>query len=185
MKSSVILIAISLDKCLLHLEVKGAVFKLGILKFFFFLVLYLDVRQNRCTHTRCTHSTAHMWRSSNNRWSWIQPFTLDGAQVLRLNSKFLQTLSHLTAPQTMLLLTYSPKEIALEDHNISTTLIDIQALNLLQSLKLTISKRMRKFSPGPNPDKVEKAEIFPRGQPYAETCCDLVVLSLPSKLEQV
>lgn len=36
MKSSVTLIAISLDKCLLHLEVKGTFFKLGILKFFFF-----------------------------------------------------------------------------------------------------------------------------------------------------
>lgn len=76
MKSSVTLNAVSLDKYLLHLEVKETFFKLGSLKGFFFLVLYLDVRQNRCTHTRCTHSTAHMWRSSSNRWSLDLAFYL-------------------------------------------------------------------------------------------------------------
>lgn len=71
MKSSVTLNAVSLDKYLLHLEVKETFFKLGSLKGFFFLVLYLDVRQNRCTH-----STAHMWRSSSNRWSLDLAFYL-------------------------------------------------------------------------------------------------------------
>lgn len=60
MKSSVTLIAISLDKCLLHLEVKGTFFKLGILKFFFSSFIPRCKAKQMHTHQMHTQHSTHV-----------------------------------------------------------------------------------------------------------------------------
>lgn len=86
-------------------------------------------------------------------------FSLDRTQVLRLNSKFHQRLRHLTGPQTMVLLAYSPKEIALEDHNIPTT-VTFKTPTSSRSFNLPVQREWGNSHQAPIQTKLKKLKFL-------------------------